>query len=53
MGFTIKTLIPVFDITKDRLIDENYYSRRKLGFSEIKKREHKIDKEIKEILYEF
>ena len=53
MGFTIKTLTPVFYSMKDRLVDENYYSRRKFEFTEIKKKEHKIDKEIKEVLYEF
>ena len=53
MGFTFKTLTPVFYSMKDRLIDENYYNRKKLGFTDIKKKEQKLDKEIKLILDEF
>ena len=53
MGFTIKTLTPVYYSMRDRLVDEDYYSRRKLEFTELIKKEHKIDKEINEVLYEF
>ena len=53
MGFTIKTLTPVFYSIRERLVDENYYSRRKLDFTALRKKEHKIDKEINEVLYEF
>ena len=53
IGFTFKTLTPVFYPMKDRLIDENYYSRRKFDFIDIKKQEEKLDKEISELLYQF
>ena len=52
MSFTFKTLTPVFYSIKDRLIDENYYSS-KLKFVDIKKKEQKLDKEVKLLLDEF
>ena len=52
MSFILKTLTPVFYSIKDRLIDENYYSS-KLKFVDIKKKEQKLDKEVKLLLDEF
>ena len=52
-GFTLKTLTPVFYSMRDRLVDQDYYCHKELDFKYIKEKEQKLDKEVKELLYEF